>query len=161
VFIVQYLEDLLTMYLDNVKMHLHELEAIRPEDFISCTEEEVVALEQQLGVTLPEAYREFLLWMGHKAGDLFAGSQWLYKKIPRLQVGAREALEKNNFPESLPGDAFVFWMHQGYQFMFFRLSEDSDPPVYYYHEGRHKTSFEKYANSFSEVLYEAINGSYT
>jgi hypothetical protein len=32
----------------------------------------------------------------------------------------------------MPPDAFVFWMHQGYQFCFFRTSDGDDPPVYYY-----------------------------
>jgi hypothetical protein len=77
--------------------------------------------------------------MGHSTGRLFPGSQWKYKNIIRLQTGAKEILERNSFPEQLPDDAFIFWMHQGYQFMFLRLSEGDNPPVYYYHEGRYKT----------------------
>ncbi|MEQ9668818.1 SMI1/KNR4 family protein [Coleofasciculus sp. G2-EDA-02] len=148
------------MYLDNLKSRLYALRTVDNEQFRPCTEEEVLALEQQLKVSLPAAYREFLLWMGHSTGELFAGSQWNYKKIIRLQTGAKEILERNSFPEPLPDDAFIFWMHQGYQFMFFRLSEGDDPPVYYYHEGRHENSFDKYTDSFSEVLSEAIDESY-
>ena len=33
-------------------------------------------------------------------------------------------------PFAFPDDALVFWMHQGYQFMFLRAAEGDDPPVY-------------------------------
>ena len=31
-------------------------------------------------------------------------------------------------------DDFVFFMHQGYEFCFFKLSEGDNPPVYFYSE---------------------------
>lgn len=36
---------------------------------------------------------------------------------------------------TLPADAFVFSMHQGYEFNFFVICEGNDPPVYKYVEG--------------------------
>ncbi len=37
--------------------------------------------------------------------------------------------------EALPGDAFVFYMHQGDEFGYFRLSDGNDPAIYQYYEG--------------------------
>jgi len=37
--------------------------------------------------------------------------------------------------EGLPSDAFIFSMHQGYEFWYFRISEGDNPPVYGFHEG--------------------------
>jgi len=42
-----------------------------------CTEEEVRALEEKLGQSLPAAYREFLLWMGHGA----KGGSWMVANL--------------------------------------------------------------------------------
>jgi hypothetical protein len=45
-------------------------------------------------------------------------------------------LAENHFEEPLPKNAFVFYMRQGYQIMFFHLGEDEDPPIYFFGEGR-------------------------
>lgn len=140
------------MYLDKAKKLFEESNVVAPDSFKPCTEEEVRALEERAGRPLPEVYKEFLLWMGHGAGGFLAGTHCLYEHLPDIQEGAVELLEENTFPEPLPDDAFVFLMHQGYQFMFFRLSEGDDPPVYYYHESVHKTAFERRFDHFSQVL---------
>ncbi len=58
----------------------------------------------------------------------------------------------------MPEDAFVFFMHQGYQFMFFRLSEGDDPPVYYYGEGEGQDTFRVLQPSYSAFLETEIEG---
>jgi len=63
-----------------------------------------------------------------------------------------ELLEENQFPQTLPKDAFVFLMHQGYQFSFFRLSEGENPPIYFYCEGETKESFVKTHRQFTDFL---------
>ena len=73
------------------------------------------------------AYQEFLLSMGRSAGQFLRGSDCFLNHIPQLQEWAVELLQENNFAESLPEDAFIFLMHQGYQFSFFRVSEGADP----------------------------------
>src|SRR6266851_6487960 len=122
------------MYLDQVKARLEDLHIVSTDEIVPCTEDEVHTLERQLGFSLPGAYKEFLLWMGHGAGILLRGSDCFYQHLPPLRTWAEELLEENNFPEPLPEDAFVFFMHQGYQFNFFRISEGDDPPVHFYGE---------------------------
>lgn len=123
------------MYLDKVKKQLIELKIALPQELLGCTQDEVIKLEQQLRIYFPKAYQEFLLLMGHGAGNFLRGSDCFFEHLLCLQNWAVKLLQENNFSESLPEDAFVFLMHQGYQFSFFRLSEGDDPPTYYYCEG--------------------------
>lgn len=140
------------MYLDKVKEQLEELKLVSPNEFSPSNQDEVIWLEQQLGISLPKAYQEFLLWLGHGAGQFLRGSDCFFKHLLDLQEWAVELLQENNFPEPLPEDAFVFLMHQGYQFSFFRLSEGDDPPTYSYCEGTNQTSFIRSHERFSDFL---------
>lgn len=133
-----------------------ELRLNEPEP---CTEDEVKALEEKLGRTLPEAYKEFLLWMGKGVGkgNLMAGEDffvWNWEKEQEMLKLVRELFEEDEFPGELPEDAFVFLFHQGYSFLFFRLSEGDDPPVYLWIES--ETSFQKISEHFSDWLLERI-----
>ncbi|MBE9161631.1 MULTISPECIES: SMI1/KNR4 family protein [Microcoleaceae] len=140
------------MYLDRVKQQLIELKLIRQDELVGCTPDEVMAIQQQLGISLPLAYQEFLLSMGRSAGKFLRGSDCFLNHLPQLQEWAVELLNENNFPESLADDAFIFLMHQGYQFSFFRLSEGADPPIYSYCEGTNQIDFIKSHQSFSDFL---------
>ena len=146
------------MYLDKAKARLEELNILEHDEVSPCTEEEVAALEKQMSVCLPGAYREFLLWMGKDAGRLFRGTDCLYEILPKLKAWAIELLAENGLSDLLPDDAFVFLMHQGYQFMFFRFSEGEDPPVYYYDQPSHQSSFTTAAPSYSAFLLDLIEG---
>ncbi|WP_293156931.1 MULTISPECIES: SMI1/KNR4 family protein [unclassified Microcoleus] len=140
------------MYLKRVKNQLIELKLVRQDELVGCTRDEVIAIEQLLGISFPPAYQEFLLSMGCSAGKFLRGSDCFFDRLPQLQEWAVELLKENNFAESLPEDAFIFFMHQGYQFSFFRLSEGADPPTYSYCEGTNETSFIKSHESFSDFL---------
>ena len=99
---------------------------------------EVEQSEQSIGFALPIQYREFLLAIGHDAGLLFRGTDILFRNVEdllELRNEAEDLLEENKETFNLPADAFVFSMHQGYEFNFFVLSEGNDPPVYQYVEG--------------------------
>jgi hypothetical protein len=122
------------MYLDTVKARFRSLNVLRRQKVVPCTEKEVRRLEKTLGFPLPAAYREFLRWMGHGAGNFLRGTDCFYKCLPLLQGWATELLEENENPVVLPEDAFVFGMHQGYQFVFLRRSDGDNPPIYYYTE---------------------------
>lgn len=130
-------------YLDEVKKVLEEHPILNlSNQFYPCTEEEVAELEKKVRLKLPKAYREFLLWSGHGLGNFDIGSDIFYEAdLVALQQDARDLLDENNFPQELPDDAYVFWMHGGYMFTFFRVSEGDNPPVHYYNEGLHKTDF--------------------
>lgn len=130
----------------------------RPEEVKPCSEDEVRALEVSLGIELPNSYRNFLLAMGRSAGSLFIGSSAFYESLFELREWAQELLEENEVRDPLPPDAFVFLMHQGYQFMFLRNSEGEDPPVRSYNEADPGQTFQVIAPSFTQFLADAIEG---
>lgn len=144
------------MYLDDVKERARELDLFKPGEVVPCTAEEVRELERRTGRALPQAYKEFLLWMGHGAGELWLGSHCFYRDLEPLGDWAAVMLKRSDPAQKLPEDAFVFLMHQGYQFMFFRTSEGDDPPVYYYKDEPEQLSFSIREQHFSRFLLRAI-----
>lgn len=102
------------------------------------SDKEIMELEACLKYPLPLVYREFLKTMGHRAGVFFIGTDMFfddYHDLLALRKTAEELLHEDNYPFRLPDDAFVFSMHQGYQFMYFQMQDSGDdPPVYYYKE---------------------------
>lgn len=145
------------MYLDYARELFAQL-PIAAEDIHPCTEEEVEQLEQQAGDVLPAVYREFLLWIGHRAGILLQGSDVYYQQLTKQKEWAHELLRENGIASELPNDAFVFYSHQGYQFMYFRLSEGDNPPVYYYGEGEGFDTIRRLYPSYSIFLETEIKG---
>jgi hypothetical protein len=107
------------------------------------TEKEVSELESMYGVRLPPDYREFLLHAGWGADGLWVGSDYWLVRLPSLHDSAVELMADAGL--EMPKGAFVFLMHQGYQF--FYLLPDG---VYYYLEGNEDV--EKKAESFAEFF---------
>ncbi len=146
------------MYLDQTKVTFTRSGIVASSEMHPCTDEEVAVLEQQIGQPLPAAYREFLLWIGHGAGIFLQGSDAFYQHLNHLRQSAQDLLLENNITATLPEDVFVFYMHQGYQFMFFRLSEGDDPPVYYFGEGEGQDTFTLLYPHYSKFLDTEIEG---
>ncbi|RYE50777.1 MAG: hypothetical protein EOP48_19230, partial [Sphingobacteriales bacterium] len=92
--------------------------------------EKILEVEQQAMFPLPKVYKNFLLLMGNGAGKYMEGSSVFYSEIFLLKEGVNELILENELP-SLPSEAFVFWMHQGYQAAYFKLGYEEDPAVYF------------------------------
>jgi len=112
----------------------------------------ILHIHRELNLALPQSYIDFLYDMGHGAGGFLKGSDCFYDDLINIQKWARDLLIENNFPLSLPDKAFVFLMHQGYQFSFMDLAEGYDPPVYSYCEGQKEQTFIKTADKFGDFL---------
>jgi hypothetical protein len=103
---------------------------------VPASPEEVAALELQLGKRFPAAYKAFLLILGRDGGSDFMGSDCTIRSLPELRGWAEELLRECGSRETLPENAVVFLMHQGYFFAYFLVDEGTDdPPVFAYQEG--------------------------
>jgi hypothetical protein len=125
------------MYLENIKLEfLRRKLAYSTANIFPCSNQEISELEKKVGLRLPVAYKEFLMWGGNGVGSFMQGSRFRYEDLIGTQEIAKEMLEEDSSPDRLPADAFVFWMHGGYMFSFFRISEGDNPPVHHYCEGQ-------------------------
>ncbi|AVR97160.1 SMI1/KNR4 family protein [Pseudoduganella armeniaca] len=116
--------------------------------------EDVMALSKHAGISFPSAYIEFLLAVGDGAGEFLRGVDVFLSAIRDLNEEAVNILIENAEGFTLPSGAFVFLMHQGYEFDYFVASEGSDPPVYQYVEGNGRPL--RVWNSFSDFLRQSI-----
>jgi hypothetical protein len=118
-----------------------------------CSEAEIAAIEHERGVALPGAYRTFLAAMGKSPGGFLRGSDLEYSALRSLRAWAEELLVECDAALELDLADFVFVMHQGYQFLFFRCGVSDDPPVYLFLE--HEPRVQRVAESFSSWLASA------
>jgi hypothetical protein len=119
--------------------------------------EEIEQLKQLVpNKYIPNNYLKFM----EKCGNgfrVFKGSSYTMSEILDLKKWAVELLEEDNSSEVLSDYDFVFFMHQGYQFYFFRLDEGNDPRIYFYEEGEHSQKFVEKYDSFLDFLIEYYN----
>lgn len=92
--------------------------------------------------------------MGTSSGGFLVGSDFLLSELDRIQAGA-SALLADDGVDALPGSAFVFCAHQGYQFLYFIVGDSPDPKVLYYLES--ETVPREVARHFSEWLANAVS----
>lgn len=115
-----------------------------------CSFEDVLSLEGHFKIKLPKACKEFLLTMGRGAGKFLHGSDCFFSQLFVLKESAKELILENKLDFALPNDAFVFYMHQGYQVAYFLAnSETEDPVIYYFSEGDGRREFVETKDTFS------------
>ncbi len=119
-------------HFEDIQRRLRQLNPSEADSFKGATSEEIAELENYAGGTFPLVYRKFLEMMGQCAGRLFQGSTALLsqKWSLKFRAFAEKMLSDHGAETPLPESAFVFLMHQGYQFLYFRLDEGENPPVY-------------------------------
>lgn len=99
----------------------------------SCSEDEIDALEKELNVVLPAAYKEFLRRMGHGADEFLVNDHWsiFYPSVRRL---LRDRAYESHW--ELPESSFVFATRLGDYYLFFIADgQDDDPPIYCFGQG--------------------------
>ena len=121
---------------------------------IGCSEGEIKEIERKYEIKLPLIYRQFLGSMGKVAGDFLAGTDYQFPVLLELREQAISLLDESNANLSLDKNDFVFLVHQGYQFMFFKTRSSKDPAVFLYEEN--KQEFKKVYNHFSEWLLASV-----
>lgn len=125
----------------------------------AATDGEIGELERSAGA-LPASYKAYLLVAGRQPPSAWVGSDCALRHLPGLRKGAEELLRENGQPP-LPASAFVFLMHQGYQFFYFETDgRNDDPPVFYYLEGQPKVvrRFEHFSELVSVCVADSEAG---
>lgn len=112
---------------------------------------EIESVEQFYNLALPQTYKQFLSLMGKGADGYLRGSSVFFDELFDLHEWGLKFLKQHNI--EMPENAFVFWMHQGYQAAFFKLSEGDDPPVYVFSEGNGHTTYIKDQPSLSAFFH--------
>ena len=141
-------ESSMLLFLNFLKSNNHEMYSISKED--------IKKVEQMAGEKLPEEYRIFLE-IGGNGVRFLKGSSYDITEVFNLKKWANELLEEDNSDEVLSTNDFIFFMHQGYQFYFFKLNEGDNPPVYFYEEGKNEKRIIKKFNCLSDFFIADYN----
>ncbi len=120
------------------------------DQLLPCREAEVVELEEQLTSRLPQAYREFLLWMGHNS-SAFLERMLSYRHMFTAKSFEHRFLEEKAPHIKLPEDALPIAFDPSQTLWFLRLGEGDNPKVYVFVLEEHRQAFrwEKTINDVS------------
>jgi hypothetical protein len=138
-----------------------ELGYMKPDTIIGCDDREIQEIMSAQNVMrLPKIYDFFLRKLGKKAGSFLSGDDFLHPSVLELKQELIETLKIRPIAKfQLPEKAFVFWMHQGYQFMYFVLNknnDDDDPRVFYWDDTMQQPEEDFYF--FSDLLAAWVDG---
>jgi hypothetical protein len=146
-------------YLESVIQTFRAGGLVDPRETFGCTEEEIAYLEaiHPFQTKLPEAFREFLQYGGKNIGDLRVAAGFYYDFIINStrnlnNTFLREGYRWRTIDEKFPEDGLIFMNNQGYEFLFIRLNEGANPPVYHALEGN--TKFQISSDQFSQYMLE-------
>jgi hypothetical protein len=105
-------------------------------------------------ILLPEVYRDFYDLCSFSIPDKLVGTDLLNNySYSDFNNGAVALLEEDKTDNFLESDDFVFMMHQGYMFWYFKANGDSDPIVFGYHEGKLKPdNFGRFSDFIKEYI---------
>ena len=111
-------------------------------------------IEEKQGLKFPKIYFDFYQSCEKKIPQKMIGSD-LFNHEKELKEGAIELLRESNIDNFLSYNDFVFMMHQGYMFWYFKADGIENPEVYFYHETqngpKHICSLKKFIKNFPSV----------
>jgi hypothetical protein len=98
--------------------------------------DKLTKIENERRISFPEVYRRFYDLCAFSIPANLVGTDLWNNASYDLNEEALELLEGSDRENFLERDDFVFMMHQGYIFWYFKANGDPDPIVYGYHEGK-------------------------
>lgn len=115
---------------------------------------DLLALEARIGINFPEAYREYLLWIGADFNGLLRGSDCFITHVEENCAALPALFDENGLTE-LSYQPVVFFMHQGYFACWFDAEQASDPAVFCFNEANRELGIQA-CGTFSEWLYDEV-----
>ena len=117
---------------------------------------EIEKLEKELERPFPEAYRQFLLWMGDDVFGPLRGSEWFLKDLRDNNEYLPDLLEDNAISFDSSKKYLCFFSHQGYMAGWFHLDNPSpDPDCLFFSEGNAGNTVAN-AGRFTDFLYKEL-----
>jgi hypothetical protein len=139
------------------KFHAENVEPYKGKA-VGCSQEEIKELETKIGYPFPEAYRQYLEWMGKDYHGAFVGSNWFITDVIGNTEYLPELLAENKVDLKLPEHYLVFFSHQGYMAAWFELPKENDnPTVYFFTEGK-ESPVVTVEGKFTDCLFEDMRG---
>ena len=125
---------------------------------VGCSENEIKEIEVKIGYSLPDAYRQYLLWMGKDYKGIFIGCDWFISDIIDNTELLAELLIENQVNYKLAKHYLVFFSHQGYMAAWFDLPKESEnPTVYFFTENRESVAV-TIEEKFTDFLFNDMKG---
>ncbi len=125
---MDYLVDVKKVYRKNISRFS------RPK---GCLKQDIRVLEKEIGFPLPEAYKQFLLWMGCDYKGVFIGTDCFLRDAVKNTEYLPDLLTENKLNFQLSEHYLAFYSHQGYVMAWFDLPKESeDPSVWFWGEGQ-------------------------
>lgn len=140
------------------KFHAEAVEPFHGVPFGS-TLAEVEALEREIGYPIPDAHRQFLLWMGRDYDGIFQGCDWFIDQILRTTAYIPKLLATNGIAFDLPERYLGFFSHQGYMVAWYALpKDDENPRVWFFRESRKPMPAPVIEGRFTDFLLKDMRG---
>lgn len=117
-------------------------------------EKEIQELEHRIGKKLPESFKVYLQIIGNNVMGILAGDRLNLDSIKEAYETAQELLNDSICETKCDDYLLPLSQHDGYTFVFIRLDEGDDPPVYNYVEQDPKA--ENIGVSFTAWLREVV-----
>ncbi len=95
------------------------------------------SIENEFHILLPDVYKRFYNLCAVSIPDTLIGTDLLNNfSYYHLRNSAEELLQDDGVDNFLKSEDFVFMIHQGYMFWYFKADGEADPIVYGYYEGK-------------------------
>ncbi len=125
---------------------------------VGASADQIFTLEDELGLTLPLAHRQYLLWMGNDTNGALKGSEWFLKDLLGNIAFLGEFLRQNGVSYLEDRRAICFFSHQGYMAAWYYYDPmEPDPYCKYYSEASSEP-VSKDDGRFSEFLLKELRG---
>jgi len=111
------------------------------------------SIENKHQISLPQVYKDLYRQCSFSIPANLVGTDLWNNNRLDLKEGAIELLEENGIDNFLESDDFVFMMHQGYMFWYFKANGNPDPIVYGYYEGKpNRDNFGRFSEFIKEYI---------